>query len=50
MKKLLSLLLCVLLVCAASVAFADYKAGDTVTISVSVSNPNDACAFDVGFS
>lgn len=50
MKKMISLMLCMFLVCAAGTALADYKAGDTVTISVSVSNPNGAVAFDVYFS
>lgn len=50
MKKVLSLLLCLLLLGATCVAAADYQSGDTVTITVSVSNPNKACAFDVGFS
>lgn len=50
MKKLPLLLLCLLMLSAVCTAAADYQAGDTVTISVSVSNPNKACAFDIGFS
>ena len=50
MKKLLSLILCLLLICAVGMAFAEVYPGDTFTVSFSVSNPNKACAFDVGLT
>ncbi|MGN1370130.1 MAG: hypothetical protein ACI4WX_14770 [Aristaeellaceae bacterium] len=49
-KKMILLGLCLMMICTAFSALADYYAGDQVTISVSVSNPNGACAFNVGFS
>lgn len=44
MKKLISLLLCMMLLIVAGTALADYKPGDTVTVTVSITSSDIASA------
>ena len=51
MKKILSLMLCLLALCMAGTALAaEGYPGDTVTVSFSGSSSEGACAFEVPFS
>lgn len=49
-KKFFLLGLCVLMICTAFTALADYQAGSLVTITVSVSNASKVCGFRIGLT
>lgn len=51
MKKIVSLLLCLFVLCFVGTAFAaEAKPGEEVTVTFYVSNPNAACSFEVALS